>query len=416
MTRHEATARLNAHALSQGRAALDRYRAMAAAHRMERLTPVLRPYVLTRPQLARLEAATLALGDAMAQAVSAWAQDGAFAADVPLPPRFDVRAKADVLAGRAFGHVRFDFLFEPEDGALGLLEVQAGDPSGMGIQHALAQHFAPDAASVQGALDSVASSLRRALAPSPADAGLVVFAIQRGATLQFDHALVAAVFRAEGVDAVIVDPDELGFDGAALTWQGRRVTQVVRDSLEDLLEPRHVAGSQALFDAWLADAVLVHNPAGSIVADHKVLLALLDRLPLPEVARAAVLRVEKLAAANRADVLRRRGALVLKPSDGFGGFGVVVGPVVDDAAWTQAVDAALASGRPHVVQAFRAHPSEDFPVADGAGGVRLERRNVVISTWLHSGRFGGVFARVHGGPVVNVHQGGGLLPVCTVNG
>lgn len=29
---------------------------------------------------------------------------------------------------------------------------------------------------------------------------------------------------------------------------------------------------------------------------------------------------------------------------------------------------------------------------------------------MHRHRFGGVFARVHGGPVVNVHQGGGLLP------
>ncbi|MEW6434326.1 MAG: circularly permuted type 2 ATP-grasp protein [Myxococcota bacterium] len=415
MTRRDASAHLNARALSEGRAALERYRAMAARHRMERLTPVLRPYVLTASQLAALEAATVAFGRAMEQALAAWAKDGAFAADVLLPPRFDARAKADVLAGRAFGHVRFDFLFEP-DGGLGLLEVQAGDPSGMGIQHALAQHFAPDAAEVHGTLDSVAASLRRALAPTPAEAGLVVFAIQRGATLQFDHALVAAVFRDAGVDAVIVDPDELVFDGAALTWQGRRVTLVVRDSLEDLLEPKRVAGSRALLEAWLADAVVVHNPAGSIVADHKVLLALLGTQELPEAARRALLPVEKLDAASRPGVLARRASLVLKPSDGFGGFGVVVGPAVDDAAWTAAVDAALASGRPHVVQAFGAHPSEDFPVPDGAGGVRLERRNVVISTWLHSGRFGGVFARVHAGPVVNVHQGGGLLPVCVVNG
>ncbi len=414
MTRGEAIAHLNARAVADGARAIARYREMASAHRLDRLAPVLRPYLLTESQRAHLEAVTLALGGAMTQVLGAWARDEAGSPGVSLPPRFDERARRDVLEGRCFGHVRFDFLFDPVSGQLGLLEVQAGDPSGMGIQHALARHFARDAAEVGGAFESVAGSLRRAIAPAPREAGLIVFAIGRDAGLEFDHALVASAFRADGVDAELVDPAELDFDGVALRWRGRRVASVVRDSLEDLLEPARVHGSRALLEAWLAGAVAVHNPAGSVAADHKVLLAGLNDLELPAPARAALLPVEPLAAAGRAEVLRSRASLVLKPSDGYGGFGVVVGPAVDDGAWARAVDAALASGRPHVLQAFREHPAEDFPVPDAEGRVRLECRNVVLSTWLHAGRFGGAFVRVHQGPVVNVHQGGGLLPICVV--
>ncbi len=425
MTREEASAALNAAAVEAGPRALEAWRAMAEPLRMQALSPVLRPYVLLRSQVHLISFTSLALKRAMDQVLLAWARDAALGESVKVPDAVAAQAREDALAGRAFGYTRFDFTLTPEGdaGRLGLLEVQAGDPSGMGIQHALAAHFAQAAASVGGGCESTASSLRRFIAPEPAGAGLVVFAIHRSALLQFDHALVCDVFRSEGVDAVTADPDELSFDGRALTWQGRPVSRVVRDSLEDLLEPERARASRALLEAWRAGAVQVFNPAGSVVADHKVLLAHLSEeptlAPLHPLERkalgGAVLPVRRLTPALSDEVLSSRASLVLKPSDGYGGFGVVVGPAVDEAAWRASVDDALRAPRPFVVQEYRAPPWELFPVPRD-GGVALERRNVVLSAWLHGDRFGGVFARVHGDAVVNVHQGGGLLPVCILNG
>ncbi|MCC6332509.1 MAG: circularly permuted type 2 ATP-grasp protein [Myxococcales bacterium] len=414
MTRGEASELLNARAVTEGGEALGRFLALRARHRMDTLAPVLRPYLLSRAQQALLARTTLELWQAMHRVLQRW-EAGALADAVPLPALVVERAREEIRGGHPFGHVRFDFTFEPQTQALGLLEVQAGDPSGMGMQHVLAEHFAPELALAGASCESVASSLRRSIAPEPLRAGLVVFAIQRSAFVQFDHALVAQVFRAEGVDAVLADPDELSFDGAALRWRGRRVDRVVRDSLEDLLEPRFAEASRPLLDAWVKGAVAVDNPAGSVVADSKVLLSLLPEVEPGPAARAAYLKTRRLERAHQQAVSAARAQWVLKPSDGYGGFGVVVGPAVDDAAWSRSLCEALEAPRPFILQEYRAPPTEDFPVPDEHGGVTLAARNVVLSTWVHRGCFGGVFARVHAGPVVNVHQGGGLLPVGVVD-
>lgn len=422
MTRDEVTAVLNARALAEGSDGLKMYLAMRDGARMQKLAPVMRPFVMTAAQLDALAATTVALRGATLELLRAWRQ-GAFAEEIKVPAIVEAQVAADIDRGAPLGHVRFDFSWDPETGRASLFEIQAGDPSGMGVQHVQAEFWQNACASVGGRCDSIASSLRRFIAPEGANAGLVVFAIPRGAYLQFDHEIVSSVFRAEGVDAVTLDPDELELDGGALVWRRRRVDRVVRDSLEDLLMPEFVENSRALLDAWRAGAVRVFNPAGAIVADHKVLLSLLSdeqflsRLPEATrgLVRAATLRTRKLEASLRAEVLANRESLVLKPSDGYGGFGVVVGPSASKEAWTTDVDAALASGRTFIVQEYVAPPHEEVPVPHHSG-VALERVNIVLSAWMHGERFGGVFVRTHPGHVVNVHQGGGLLPVCVVKG
>src|ERR1700752_1111384 len=58
-------------------------------------------------------------------------------------------------------------------------------------------------------------------------------------------------------------------------------------------------------------------------------------------------------------VLQNREQLVLKPNDEYGGKGIVLGWLVDDAAWHRAVVATLRE--PYVVQERIAVPGEPYP-------------------------------------------------------
>jgi hypothetical protein len=48
---------------------------------------------------------------------------------------------------------------------------------------------------------------------------------------------------------------------------------------------------------------------------------------------------------------------------------------------------------------------------DGNKFMGFEKRNVNINFWSHGGEFAGAFNRAAVGSLVNVHQGGGIMPV-----
>lgn len=372
------------------------FREGLAAEGAAALHPVLCPMVIDRASHGRIEAAVSEWHQGMHEVLSSWAEEQLEAISIPAELRS--RVVNEARERRALGSTRYDFIVK-DDGELGLIECQAGDPSGMGVEEASAGAFTR--LGLEGVeRTSVASSMRRFVAPEPSRAGLVVFMIHQHAFLEWDVARLVKVFRAEGVEAVMADPAELEFREGRLWLGGRSVDTVVRDSLEDLLAPERAVASAPFMAAWASDAVRVVNPAGSIVADHKVLLRRLKTRAVPET---RPLEAE----------LPDRERWVLKPSDGFGGFDVTIGPAVSNATWAEAVAAARASGRTFLLQTFLRAETQLLPVPNG-DSLELRRHHVVYSGWMHGDRFGGLFARVHEKPVVNVHQGGGLVPVYTV--
>ncbi|MBM4779534.1 MAG: circularly permuted type 2 ATP-grasp protein [Archangiaceae bacterium] len=377
-------------------ASLAAFREGLAAEGASALHPVLCPMVIDLAFHGRIEAAVREWHLGMHTVLASWADDQL--EPIAVPAELRSRVVNEARERRALGSTRYDFIVK-DDGELALIECQAGDPSGMGVEEASAGAFAR--LGVEGVQrSSVASSMRRFVAEHPSRAGLVVFVIHREAFLEWDVARLVKVFRAEGVEAVMADPSELSFRDGRLWLGARTVDTVVRDSLEDLLAPERVEASRAFLAAWVNDAVRVVNPAGSIVADHKVLLGRLKTRGVPETRAPG-------------DELPERARWVLKPSDGFGGFDVTIGPAVSDAQWAEAIVAARRSGRTFLLQSFLRAETHALPVPRG-DSLELRRHHVVYSGWMHGDRFGGLFARVHEKPVVNVHQGGGLVPVYTV--
>jgi hypothetical protein len=69
---------------------------------------------------------------------------------------------------------------------------------------------------------------------------------------------------------------------------------------------------------------------------------------------------------------REREELVLKPNRAYGGTGVVIGPLVEQAAWDAALEKALTDQDRWVVQQLSSIPVSEFPVLAPDGTVEIE--------------------------------------------
>lgn len=326
------------------------------------------------------------------------------------PRLFEVMAH-ELARGRGLGFTRLDVVCRDGGKDFTLLEVQAGDPSAMGFHDALAQAF--------GRAPALMAPHRAWFERLTAERS-IAFVVMHGSLGETDHALLAAHYRAHGWDAVVVQPQDLSWDGQRLRALGRPVAAVFRDALDELLVPPHLAGGAALIDAVLADAVVLLNPFVAALADDKALLEPLSSAAgwsaeVAPVLQAVVPWTHVVAERDvdwdgrrlplRALLEARQTDLVLKPVDGFGGYGVTVGRFATPAQWGAAVAAAFAKPGSVVAQRYQPLPRAVVQTLDGPA-----ESFVVHSVWFQP-QLTGAFLRASSNPVVNVHQGGGLTPV-----
>ncbi len=104
-------------------------------------------------------------------------------------------------------------------------------------------------------------------------------------------------------------------------------------------------------------------------------------------------------------IVGHRDRLVLKPNDDYGGAGIVLGWQVDDGAWADAVQRALAE--PYIVQERVAIPSEPYPsFADGR--VQIADRMLDTAPFVCYGTHtAGCLTRLSTAALLNVTAGGG---------
>jgi hypothetical protein len=371
------------------------------------LKPLLEPFAVRRSPA--LEAALATLERAYDALLSRWAEGDPALPTIPLPENVREAALRDVRAGRRLLFSRFDVAC-PSDAPEGfaLLELQAGDPSAMGYCDLLSRAF--------GLPETLMRSHRLQLERQTAGRR-IAFVLPDQALLRADTEALAAHYRAHGWKARIVDPARLRFDGAHLLADGAPVDAVYRDALDELFP----AGA-ALLEAHAAQKVTVANPFAAAVADDKAWLEVLSTAAHWDDATWATLRrhvpCTRVVSERTVDwhgervelvpfLRANRARLVLKPCEGFGGYGVVVGPFVTAEVWTEAVLRAL-SGQRTVVQEYVALPRHRVRWLDEAGSIHHDEAFVVHSFWQHAGRLAGGFVRASSAPVVNVHQGGGL--------
>lgn len=310
-----------------------------------------------------------------------------------------------------------------EEGTPRFLELNAESPAGMGYASALGPLLLADpAAAGWGGLAFVdplpfVLSTFRALARewrARTDAerrGVafgrpfrVVIVDCAGVATAPEFHLLAAGFRAAGHPTEVVTPGELSFDGDRLYARRAPVDVLYRRFLVADLR-RDPRPFEPVLAAARAQRVCMINSLRTALLHSKGVFAFLHspRFPVTPAERRFIDRHVPLTLmcddAARERVRHDPENWVLKPVDGHGGRGVVLGWEAGRSAWERAVDGAAGC----VVQRrVRGSTGSFFDARDGV----IHRRSIDLGPFLARGRFAGFLCRVVEGALANVSAGG----------
>jgi hypothetical protein len=349
-------------------------------------------------------------------------------------------AKIDPRYPRRAINARLDaFLsYGPDGPDLKIIEFNCDSPCGMGWHGQLIAMLAE--LPVYREFDEATGAYRNRIVPSlleglrnknrefgnPSDTTFAILSWD-DSTVRYDLELIAKTFTEMGQPSIWADNRSGEYDGKRLSMNGTEVGLVFRDAIQEFTDD--MDKTKPVLDAYRNGHVCLVNPFSSRVGGLKCVLWFLTdekaghlfTAEEKKVIRKTIpwtrfMRQEKTDYFGKEidlfDFVRaEREKLVLKPNAGYGGFGVTIGYEKTDAEWNKVVEETTKS--PWVVQELVPIPTDDFP-AIGQDGIRWGSKNANINFFAHDGKFGQGMVRVSEGSIINVHQGGGLVPICYV--
>ncbi len=306
------------------------------------------------------------------------------------------------------------------DGGFAVLEDNLRTPSGLAYALVAREAVAPglpgEPRDIAGPAAALLGEALRAAAPEGVDEPLVVlFTDGEANSAHWEHVTLGRL-----LDIPLVTLADLEHRAGALHARlpdgPRRVDVVYRRTDEDRLTAERgalTAVGEALLEPWRAGRVGVANAFGTGVADDKLAHAYVEAAirfylgeepVLPSVPTYDLSEPTALQAA-----LERLDELVLKPRSGYGGEGVLIGPLAGDDELRRARESVLAAPASFIAQetvALSRHPT--------VVGDALEPRHVDLRPLAFSGARAAVLpgglTRVAfgaGAMVVNSSQNGG---------
>jgi len=261
-------------------------------------------------------------------------------------------------------------------------------------------------------------ALRASAPPGVDDPTVVLLTPGVHNSAYFEHVFLArqmGVELVEGRDLACRD----GVVRMRTTAGEQRVDVVYRRVDDEYLDPLHfrpdsVVGCPGILNAARAGAVTIANAVGNGVADDKLVYTYVPDIIRYYLGQEPILPnvdTYRLEDPDQLEwVLGRLDRLVLKPVDGSGGYGLVVGPAATDAQLATLADQVTASPRSWIAQ-----PVVNLSTSPTHVGDHLEPRHVDLrpfaindgtSIWVAPGGLTRV-ALPAGSLVVNSSQGGG---------
>jgi len=363
-------------------------------------------------------------------------RDGIVPTDLVVNSRFFCREMAGVrVPGRVWVHVAGVDLIQDERGRFVVLEDNFRVPSGVSYvleNRRITGRIMPEMLQGLGVrnVDHYPQLLLEALRSLSWLESPTVALLTPGGfnAAYFEHGFLAAEMGVELVEGqdLVVSQDILYMK----TTDGlRRVDVLYRRVDDDFLDPLvfrpdSLLGVPGLMHACRAGNLALANAPGTGVVDDKALYAYLPRIlryylseePILPQVPTFVCRDEK----DRSYALDHLDELVLKPTDGSGGYGILVGPQASREQLRRAREAVRARPEGFVAQPVQRLATlpvcvSDFEEGDGALP-HLEARHVDLRPFAVTGSSGrtkvlpGGLTRValqRGSLIVNSSQGGG---------
>jgi hypothetical protein len=241
-----------------------------------------------------------------------------------------------------------------------------------------------------------------------------------GVATESEFRILRQYFEAEGHPTVIADPRELRYDGERL-WAGDARVDILykRVVIHEFLEQTNE--THALARAYADGRVCMANSFRSKMAHKKAGFAILSdpryeslfTAPEIEAVRSHIpwtRRVQRSTTVfegtehDLLDLMRQeRHRFVLKPNDDYGGHGVFIGWETDEAAWSAAIELALA--RPYVVQERVVLKKHSIPMFTDR--IRSEELFIDFNPFLFHNKVEGALVRLSPSSLLNVTAGGG---------
>jgi glutathionylspermidine synthase len=395
---------------------------------------VLMPHFVSPGQLRRVRHAVGCLLSVLDRFCDAYLEDARLREELALPEAEDALVRIDPGFPRPLRICRLDAFLQGYE--VRFLEFNADSPAGIGYTDVLHEGLRTGID-----LPRVASEFETSYTPMVPELVRTLLDAYDGLRTTRDHLpdrprlalvdtpdspsvpefrIVCAAARAAGVEALHATTDDVAYDGSQLRAGSEPVHLVYRRALvEELPEGDLMAAARDR-------RVAVVNPFRARVANNKKLFALLgdprfdhlveqreadairETIPWTRVLRHGRTTYGDWTVDLLAFVSDNRERLVLKPASDYGGHGVALGIETEQPAWDALVQR-HAEEHDFVVQEYVPVPEEMFPtVEDGHVQMRLKRFN--INPFGIGGRYAGMITRISDRAVINVSDGGGLLP------
>lgn len=398
------------------------------------LCTVLRPRLITVDQLSGLQRRIRAVLRAFRTAYQRALRESAFRAHFGLEAWEEELIHADPGFAEPSPTSRLDFFWVPETDALGLTEYNAETPAGAAYNDQLADAFID--------LPAMRAFARRyELLPLPARAGVIGTLLDayaefagtrkrpRVAILDWDDVptrtefeLYQEAFAALGIHCTIADPRACEYRAGKLWLEGAPVDLIYKRVLISELVERcglthavvHAVRERAvcMVDGFRckilhkkASLAVLSDEANAAMFSDRERAAIADCIPWTRVVEERKSTYNGRSIDLIPFIHEERDRLVLKPSDAYGGEGVVLGWQTDAATWTSAIETAL--GSPHIVQERVAIPSEPYPSwVDGK--LEISERMLDTAPFVtHGDYMDGLLTRLSTAALLNVTAGGG---------
>jgi len=240
--------------------------------------------------------------------------------------------------------------------------------------------------------------------------------------------VIKEYFERQGIETIVADPRDMELIGEQLYADGQPVDLVYRRVIiGELLSRRQEKGISDFLGAFERGLVCVLNPFSSRISGSKAFMAVLSDEKYDSLFNGEQNRVraecvpwtrvlcegQESCLGQRLDLFEfvraSRNDMVIKPTNGYGGKEVNIGREVDQSSWEDLLhDAARRPGY-WTVQEYVDIPEESFPTLES--GLCFEDLKVNLNPYLFAGRYAGSFVRLSKSSVINVTQGGGMVPV-----
>ena len=242
-----------------------------------------------------------------------------------------------------------------------------------------------------------------------------------------EAALLANFFSKQGLRAFRADPQSFQVKDGKAYAGSKKVDMVIRclKAQELLKYPQKIDNFVNLYSSG---AFCMVNSFRSVYGSEKSLFALMSNpdfhhLYTPEelqIIKAHVPWTRTLAEAETVlpsgkkvalnqFITEHRTKLVLKPSKGYGGEGIVIGLETEQQEWEKILTRQYGN-KEWVVQEYVPVPTIPLPCRV-KNRIKIVRQYFNISTFTINGKFAGVTGRISDTPVINVNKGGDILPV-----